>query len=139
MSKVVKTPRRLAVGTSAVTAAFALGGSLLVAAPAQASPDPSPAAEKPYGTVTAPSGLNERQHLSTDSLVRGHLPFRAQVGLKCKVKAQSVEGNPVWYLLRDRPHWVSAKYVDNTGSVEFCKDVQRDHLPDSPQTKTPKG
>lgn len=72
------------------------------------------------------AGLIERQYPSTDSSAKGSLRYREQVGLRCKVRAQNIEGNDIWYLLRDRSTWVSAKYMDNTGYVQYCKDVMRD-------------
>ncbi|MEU6082533.1 SH3 domain-containing protein [Streptomyces sp. NPDC047108] len=132
-----KRSARLTAGSGAFAAAIALGGSLLVATPAHAYPPPAPA--RPYGTVITPSGVNERQYPSTDSSVRGFLKYRSQVGLKCKVRAQNINGNQIWYLLRDRPNWVSAKYVDNTGFVKYCKDVQRSPLNDTEQSKAAMG
>ncbi|MFG2191968.1 SH3 domain-containing protein [Streptomyces sp. NPDC048639] len=138
MSKVLNMrSARLTAGSGAFAAAIALGGSLLAATPAHAYPPPTPA--RPYGTVITPSGVNERQYPSTDSSVRGFLKYRSQVGLKCKVRAQNINGNQIWYLLRDRPNWVSAKYVDNTGFVKYCKDVQRSPLNDSEQSKAAMG
>ncbi|MGP3922009.1 SH3 domain-containing protein [Streptomyces sp. 8N616] len=134
MSKVLNIrSRRPAAGPGAVAAAVVLGGSLLAAAPADAAP------ARPFGTVITPSGVNERQYPSTDSSVRGFLKYRSQVGLKCKVRAQNIGGNQIWYLLRDEQVWVSAKYVDNTGSVKLCKDVQRSPLNDTEQSKTAMG
>ncbi|WP_234334549.1 SH3 domain-containing protein [Streptomyces sp. NRRL B-1347] len=69
------------------------------------------------------SGINVREFPSTDSSVVARLPYRSTVGLRCKVRAQVVDGNDVWYLLRDRAGWVAARYVDNTGNVRLCKDV----------------
>ncbi|MGY5125223.1 SH3 domain-containing protein [Streptomyces nigrescens] len=114
--------KRLAAGTGALATAVALGATLFAAAPAQATPGPA----KPYGVVTAKTGLSERQYPSTDSSVRGYLRHRAHVGLVCKVRTQSVGGNSVWYLTReDRGAWVAAKYVTNSGRVKYCKDVHR--------------
>ncbi|MGP4000128.1 SH3 domain-containing protein [Streptomyces sp. 8N706] len=133
MCKTLKTRTRAwAVGTGAATAAVTLGGTLLVS-PAEAAP------ARPYGTVVAQTGVNERQYPSTDSSVLGFLKYGSQVGLKCKVRAQNIGGNEIWYLLRDRATWVSAKYVDNTGFVKYCKDVQRNSLTHSTQAKTAKG
>ncbi|MEV6315713.1 SH3 domain-containing protein [Streptomyces sp. NPDC051776] len=140
MSKVLNMrSARLTAGSGAFAAAIALGGSLLAATPAHAYPPPAPAPARPYGTVVTPSGVNERQYPSTDSSVRGFLKHRSQVGLKCKVRAQNINGNQIWYLLRDRPNWVTAKYVDNTGFVKYCKDVQRSPLNDTMQSKTAMG
>lgn len=100
-------------------ATLVMGGSLLAAAPALAAP---PA--RPYGTVISPSGIFERQLPTTASPVLGSLPYRAQVGLRCKVKGQNIDGNNLWYQLRERVQgkdaWVAARYVENTGVVDFC-------------------
>ncbi|MET9109350.1 SH3 domain-containing protein [Streptomyces zhihengii] len=112
--------------TSRVAAGvLAVGVALTVAAPAGAAA-PAAVPAKPYGTVTAQSGLNLRAYPSTDSSVKGTLAYRAQVGLVCKVRAQNIAGNDVWYLVRDsRKVWVPARYVVPTGTVNYCKDVLR--------------
>jgi hypothetical protein len=112
--------KRLIAGAGALTTAAALGATLLAAAPAQAA---TPA--RPYGTVVSGSGVVQRQFPSTDSSVKGSLSYRQQVGLRCKVRAQNIAGNDIWYLLRQNSNWVSAKYVDNTGTVPFCNVVLR--------------
>jgi hypothetical protein len=109
---------RVVAGASALAAAVALGATLLGAVPAQAA---TPA--KPYGTVVSGNGVILRQYPSTDSTPKGSLPYHQQVGLRCKVHAQNIVDNSIWYLLRDRAVWVTAKYVDNTGNVPLCKDV----------------
>ncbi|HCA87320.1 MAG TPA: hypothetical protein DEQ61_18690 [Streptomyces sp.] len=126
--------RRAGLAYGAAAAAVMIGGSLLGAAPAQAAP---PA--QPYGTVVTPSGVNERQYPSTDSSVKGTLAYRAQVGLTCKVRAQNIDGNTVWYLLRDEETWVTARYVDNTGYVDYCKNVMPSALTQSKEARTAKG
>ncbi|GAA3268570.1 SH3 domain-containing protein [Streptomyces lavendulae] len=78
---------------------------------------------EPYGTVVSNNGVNVRKFPSTDSSVIGTLPSGTKVGLRCKVRAQDISGNDIWYLLRDREGWVTARYVDNTGTVKFCKDT----------------
>ncbi|MEU3050872.1 SH3 domain-containing protein [Streptomyces sp. NPDC006984] len=115
-------------GRAARVAATALGVLALTASvPAQAAaPATAPAATpaKPYGTVTAVSGLNQRMFPSTDSAVKGTLRHGAKVGLVCTVRAQVIAGNDLWYLVRDaRRVWVPARYVAATGSVKYCKDV----------------
>lgn len=120
-------------GAGALTAALALGATLLGAAPAQADPG------RTSGTVIARHGINERQYPSTDSSVRGHLRHRAEVGLHCKVRAQNIQGNSVWYLLRDRSSWVSAKFVANNGPVRYCGDVQRDRVLPGPAAQHAQG
>ncbi|WP_399084196.1 SH3 domain-containing protein [Streptomyces sp. BBFR2] len=119
MSGTLARGKKFVTTAGALTAAAALSTTLLGAAPAQA------AIPVPYGTVVASTGIHERQYPSTDSAGRGFLRRGAQIGLSCKVRAQDIGGNDVWYLLRDRPTWVAAKYVVNTGPVRFCKDVQR--------------
>lgn len=114
---------RIIAGASALTTAVALGTTLLGATAAQAATTATPA--RPYGTVVAGDGVIQRQYPSTDSSVKGSLAYRQQVGLRCKVRAQNIAGNDIWYLLRDNSNWVSAKYVDNTGVVSYCKDVLR--------------
>ncbi|MEU9121531.1 SH3 domain-containing protein [Streptomyces sp. NPDC048506] len=117
--------KKLAAVTGALTAAVALGATLSVASPAHATPEPI-TTMKPYGTVTAKMGLSARQYPSTDASVRGYYRHRAQIGLVCKVRTQSVGGNSVWYLTREeRGSWITAKYVTNAGYVKYCKDVQR--------------
>ncbi|GAA2084855.1 hypothetical protein GCM10009801_46260 [Streptomyces albiaxialis] len=106
-----------------VAAGLLAGSGVAAAAPAAHSADTAPAAApaKPYGVVTA-SSLNIRQYPSTDSSAKGVLKKGAQVGLDCKVHAQYVSGNTYWYKLRGIERWVSARWVDNIGSVPLCKD-----------------
>ncbi|AIA02254.1 hypothetical protein [Streptomyces noursei] len=123
--------KKLAAGAGALTTAVALGATLLVAAPAQADPQPRPQMQASsgdsYGTITASRGMNEREYPSTDSASQGDLRNRARVYLVCKVRAQNIRGNEVWYLVRgSRRSWISAKHVTNTGFVRYCKDGQRD-------------
>ncbi|MEU1778331.1 MULTISPECIES: hypothetical protein [Streptomyces] len=125
--------RRVSAG---VIAAVTLGGSLLAAAPAAHSADAPPVPPiRPYGAVVSNTGINERGFPTTDSAVKGVLKYRTQVALRCKAHAQDVAGNPVWYLLRDRNTWVSAKYVENTGAVPVCKNVSKGMLEDAQQTR----
>ncbi|WP_327122798.1 SH3 domain-containing protein [Streptomyces sp. NBC_01727] len=83
--------------------------------------------------MTSQSGLNERQYPSTDSSVVAVLEYQDQVGLRCKVRAQAIAGNDVWYLLRDTQGWISASYAARTGTVPSCKDIQVNRLTHSPQ------
>ncbi|MFF2813361.1 hypothetical protein ACFVT2_40610 [Streptomyces sp. NPDC058000] len=77
----------------------------------------------PYGTVLSRIGVNERQSPSTDSAITGGLGYGALVGLHCMAKAQEVEGNRFWFRLRGRDAWVPARYVKNTGHVEWCQEA----------------
>ncbi len=106
-----------ASATAAATVAAVITTLAVTATPAQAHPT------EPFGTVLAGSGLNERQYPSTDSHIVGSLPHGAEVGLKCKVRAQDIDGNTIWYLLRRNHNWVSARFVQNHGFVPFCKNV----------------
>ena len=120
--------RHIAAGTGAA-AVVVLGTPLLAAAAAAQLAPPV----QPYATVTSQSGLNERQYPSTDSSVVAVLEYQDQVGLRCKVRAQTIAGNDVWYLLRDTQAWISASYAARTGTVPYCKDVQVNRLTHSPQ------
>ncbi|GGO58541.1 hypothetical protein H181DRAFT_01142 [Streptomyces sp. WMMB 714] len=112
------TARRVRIAATA--SAVLLGGSLLGASAAEAAVAAHP--HKPYGVVTAKSGLNVRQYPSTDSSVKYVLPYRAERGLDCKVRAQVIHGNAYWYKLRNSQYWISARYVHNVGHVKLCKD-----------------
>ncbi|MFB7916770.1 SH3 domain-containing protein [Streptomyces sp. NPDC056061] len=109
---------RHVAAASGAAAAVVLG-----AAPLAAAAPLVPA--KPYATVVSPTGLNERQYPSTDSSVVGTLHYRDQVGVRCKVRAQDTAGNDVWYLLRNKAAWISARYADLTGTVPYCKDARQ--------------
>ncbi|MFG2395409.1 SH3 domain-containing protein [Streptomyces lavendulae] len=78
---------------------------------------------EPFGTVEPGSGVNIRQFPSTDSTVIGSLGSGSKVGLRCKVRSQNINGNDIWYMLRGQEGWVAARYVMNTGHVNWCKDV----------------
>ncbi|MFD0007876.1 SH3 domain-containing protein [Streptomyces sp. NPDC127178] len=107
---------------SGVVVLAAMGGSMIAANPALAADAAVPA--KPYGTVISPIGVKERALPTTDSAELGVLPHDAQVGLQCKVQGQPINGNGLWYKLRnkvkDKDAWVSARYVVNHGDVNYC-------------------
>ncbi|MFG2196794.1 SH3 domain-containing protein [Streptomyces sp. NPDC048639] len=75
---------------------------------------------RPYGRVVSPAGINLRERPTTNSEVRGTLAYGDEVGLSCKVHGQSIDGNDLWYRLRDRTVWAAARYVQNFGDVPFC-------------------
>ncbi|MEV5376522.1 hypothetical protein B7P34_27755 [Streptosporangium nondiastaticum] len=140
-------PRTFAVrskkfSTDAIAAA-ALAGSLLVAGSAQAASGPGvpPVPQQPAGKIVSASGVNERMYPSTDSAVRGTVARGAKITLKCKVRAQTIGGNNIWYLLRNRNTWVSAAYVGNAGAgaVPLCRDVDRTPLDNAPATRAAMG
>ncbi|MBT2382056.1 SH3 domain-containing protein [Streptomyces sp. ISL-11] len=123
------------VARSVAVSVAALTGALLASGPAESAPVPV----KPNGTVQNPTGVNERVYPSTDSSVRGTLVRGTRIGLRCKVRAQAIAGNSVWYQLRDRATWVSSVYVSNVGNVPVCKDMQRSALDDAPTTRAAMG
>ncbi|MFI9202467.1 SH3 domain-containing protein [Streptomyces sp. NPDC053048] len=125
---------RCGKASAGVLAAAALGGSLLAVVPAQAAP---PA--RPYGAVTASSGINERVFPTTDSAVKGVIKYHAQVPLRCKARAQDVAGNAMWYLVRDRNTWVAGRYVDTTGEIPVCRTLTRGALDDSAESRRAMG
>lgn len=129
------------VRIAATASAILLGGSLLGASAAQASSSAETAAwpHKPYGIVTAKSGLNVRQYPSTDSSVKYVLPFHAKRGLDCKVRAQVIDHDPFWYKLRNSNYWVSARYMKAVGHVKLCKDVRPSALNNSPKAQDAMG
>ncbi|MGP3925933.1 SH3 domain-containing protein [Streptomyces sp. 8N616] len=83
-----------------------------------------PSPQQPFGTVVSSIGVNLRKYPSTDSAITGTVSHGAEIGLKSKVHAQVIDGNSIWYLLRDEPVWVAARHVDNTGQVPLSKDVE---------------
>lgn len=139
------TARRMRIAATA--SAVLLGSSLLAAGTAQASaaPQEQPAPQnihhpaKPYGIVTAKSGLNVRQYPSTDSSVKYTLPYKAERGLDCKIRAQYIMGNTVWYKLRNSNYWISARYVHNVGHVDYCKNVHPSAMTNSEEAREAMG
>ena len=106
----------LLAGTGLAQATAPEAGQAAQQAPAAAPPEP-------YGTVVEPSGLNTRQYPSTDSSIVQTLKYEQQVGLDCKVRAQPQPGNDVWYKLRGAEEWATARFMQNTGDVPYCKDA----------------
>jgi hypothetical protein len=133
------TARRVRIAATAC--AVLMGGSLLGASTAQASPSADTVAypKKPYGIVLAHSGLNVRQYPSTDSSVKYVLPFHAKRGLDCKVRAQLIHGDPIWYKLRNSNYWISGRYTKAVGYVKWCKDVRPSALNNTAKAKKAMG
>ncbi|GGT14065.1 SH3 domain-containing protein [Streptomyces purpureus] len=82
-----------------------------------------PSPPQPFGTVVSDIGVNIRKFPSTDSAVIGRINHGVEVGLHSKVHAQNIDGNDIWYRLRDQLAWVAARHVKNTGNVPLSKDV----------------
>ncbi|MGW7052299.1 SH3 domain-containing protein [Streptomyces sp. NPDC054887] len=80
--------------------------------------------QQPFGTVVSGIGVNLRKYPSTDSAIIGTRAHHAQIGLRSKVRAQVIDGNGIWYLLRDETAWVAARHVENTGQVPLSKDAE---------------
>ncbi|MDH6224999.1 MULTISPECIES: SH3 domain-containing protein [Streptomyces] len=91
------------------------------AAPATAGDDhhhhPSPPSEQFYqGRVTAPGGLRLHTSPTTGSEVIGFAPRGSVVDIFCKAPGETVDGNPLWYLLADGTWaWGPARYIKNIG------------------------
>lgn len=105
--------RTLALAT--VTAATALGGTVLAAAP--------PAQAGAWdGKVVSKSALTVRYAPSIHSKAVGALRPGAMIPLGCKVRGPKVGGNDIWYSLPPTTHeWVSARYVRNIGRApDWC-------------------
>ncbi|MFF7726897.1 SH3 domain-containing protein [Streptomyces sp. NPDC008001] len=140
-------PRTLAVRSKKIStdaiAAAALVGSLLIAGSAQAASGPGapPVPQQPAGKIMSASGVNERMYPSTDSAVRGIMARGAKITLRCKVRAQTIGGTNVWYLLGNRNTWVSAAYIGSAGAgtVPLCKDVDRTPQGNAPGARSAMG
>lgn len=82
------------------------------------------------GQVIARTGLNIRTRPTTGSADVGTIRYGTVIRIKCKVKGQTIDGNPFWYQLADaRFHagWVTARYVDNIGRApEYCRNGMAD-------------
>jgi hypothetical protein len=114
-------------GLGAVSLALALA---LGAPTASASaPVPSSSASVPAafaaahgvgGKVTARHGQFVREHATSSSRKLGSYRDGAIVRIACKVRGQNIHGNNIWYKLWDRSGWLSAKYVQNFGYVNWC-------------------
>ncbi|MFJ4936428.1 SH3 domain-containing protein [Streptomyces pseudovenezuelae] len=75
------------------------------------------------GTIVSRTALNVRAAPTTHSAVVDRLAPGSQDRIECKVRGQSVNGNPYWYWFTGARGWVSAEFVD-TGrrSVPTCAD-----------------
>ncbi|MER0241976.1 hypothetical protein AAHZ94_08045 [Streptomyces sp. HSW2009] len=111
----------LALGVAAGGAALGLGTASAQAADTARAAAPA----KPYVTVDTGSSaeLFIRHYPSTDSTIRGSLHNGDQRGVDCKVRAQNIAGDTVWYKLRGKEQWVSGKWAKPTGTVKYCNEV----------------
>ncbi|WP_151771294.1 SH3 domain-containing protein [Streptomyces abyssomicinicus] len=101
------------VAMSAAATALLLTG----AAPAVADAHPTPPGDRFFkGLVTARGGLQLHTSPTTGSEVIGFAPKGSVVDIFCKAPGQTVDGNPLWYLLADGTWaWGPARYIDNIG------------------------
>ncbi|MFF1441052.1 SH3 domain-containing protein [Streptomyces sp. NPDC058295] len=75
------------------------------------------------GTVVSRSELSVRQEPTTRSPVVATLASGSHDRVQCRVKGQSVNGNPDWYWLFGAQGWASAAFVDTGGArVPDCAD-----------------
>jgi hypothetical protein len=122
----------LAGGSLAVTASAATAAPAAPAVPATpaATPAAVPVALSAStsgggdgsirGTVVSRTELNVRQEPTTHAPVVAALAPGSHDLVQCRVKGQSVNGNPDWYWLYGAQGWVGAAFVD----------VGRAHVPD---------
>ncbi|MET7652173.1 SH3 domain-containing protein [Streptomyces sp. NPDC005486] len=114
-------PRTLAAAllTGGTLAGAALGTTAAAAPPTSGGDGNSPI----RGTVVSRTELNVRQEPTTHSPVVAALAPGSHDRVQCRVKGQSVNGNPDWYWLFDAQGWASAALVDTHGArVPDCAD-----------------
>lgn len=97
------------------------------------------------GKVVSHGPLTVRSRPTTHSHKVGKLYPHEKVVIKCKTRGERVDGNNIWYLLKERDeknglnedpmagpvnqkaskygddNWVAARYVKNFGKVEYCR------------------
>lgn len=74
------------------------------------------------GKVVSRSTLNVRSGPNTGNAIVSRVPRGHHVFINCKVRAQNIDGNSLWYSLEgDSAAWVTARYIDNVGArPEYC-------------------
>lgn len=104
---------------TALAAVLATLGAGLIAGPA--------VADTGYvGRVEAHGGLVAHYVPSSRAPRYGSYADGTRLNLTCKVHADAVRGNDLWYLVGgSKTHWVSARYVANVGTApRYCGDAQ---------------
>lgn len=71
-----------------------------------------PSADTEYSSGVTTTALNLRAGPSTSDRVLDWYPVSGGVTSVCKVRAQNIDGNDLWYLT-ESGSWVSARYVRN--------------------------
>ncbi|MFI7499287.1 SH3 domain-containing protein [Streptomyces sp. NPDC049687] len=109
-----------------LAAALLTGGTLAVATtgtPAAAAPQAAGGDSPIRGTVVSRTDLQVRQQPTTHSAVVASLAPGSHDQVQCRVRGQSVNGNPDWYWLLGAQGWASAAFVDTRGArVPACAD-----------------
>lgn len=103
-------------GLGAVAGALA---TVVTAGPAPATTvdDDERAPTESQGRVVARSGLVVRTGPSTHYQAVGSKRYGTVVRITCRMNAQRVEGNPVWYKLSDSSYaWSSVRDIVNDGA-----------------------
>lgn len=114
------TAALLTGGTFAATAA---GTTAAAAPPAQPSYAEGRGSGGPiWGTIVSRTDLNVRAAPTTHSAVVDRLTPGTVDRVECKVRGQSVNGNPYWYWLTGTEAWASAAFVDTDRKVPNCAD-----------------
>ena len=76
-----------------------------------------------WGTVISHTKLNVRLAPTTHSPAVTWLSPGSQDRVECKVRGQSVNGNPYWYWLKGAQGWAAAAFVDvGRAHVPTCSD-----------------
>ncbi|MFJ3720989.1 SH3 domain-containing protein [Streptomyces sp. NPDC090045] len=70
--------------------------------------------------VSPGKGLRVHSGPGTHYAKTGKVHTGTVVPLQCKVNAQNVEGNSLWYKLADGSGWIAARYALNLNKVPFC-------------------
>lgn len=65
-------------------------------------------------------GLGVRPGPGTQYAKTSSIPSGTVVALQCKVNAQNVDGNTIWYKLADGSGWIAARYAQNLNKVPLC-------------------
>lgn len=75
------------------------------------------------GRVTAVGGLRLHDAPTRGSRVIRVAPFGEIVSIFCKTPGETVDGNPLWYLLADGTWaWGAARFIDNIDRAPgWCK------------------
>lgn len=85
------------------------------------------------GRVISRGPLKVRSRPTTRSEVLGQVQPNRRVEIECKSYGESVDGNRIWYRLRNeygagpeakaygKERWVAARYVENLTQVRYCR------------------